>query len=93
MSGPVMGDLRVALRSGPSSVASFGRVTHAPADSNLYRMILGGQIYISLGRRLGSMEIGSIRHPSQNFLSRAVERRNFFKVRLGRGRRVGSSRL
>ena len=58
MSGPMMGDLWVALRMWPSSVASFGRVTHAPADSNLYIAILPGQIYISLGRRLGLMELG-----------------------------------
>ena len=30
VSGPMMGDLRIALRTGPLSVASLGRVTHAP---------------------------------------------------------------
>ena len=30
MSGPMMGDLQVALRTGPSGVASFGRVADAP---------------------------------------------------------------
>ena len=43
VSGPMMGDLRVALKTCPSGVASFGRVTHAPADSTLYRAMLRGQ--------------------------------------------------
>ena len=70
VSGTMMGDLRVALRTRPSGVASFGRVTHAPADSTLYRMILRGQIYISPGRRLGSMELGVSAIVPRTFLRR-----------------------
>ena len=74
-SGPMMGDSPygvVARRTRPSSVASFGRVTHAPRGLHFVQGILRGQFYISLGRRLGSIGVGSIRHRPQNFLRRWV---------------------
>ena len=74
----MMGDLRVALRTGPSGVASLKRVTHAPADSTLHSAILRGQLYILWAP--GIDRVGSIRHRSQNFLRRWVGRRLVLKV-------------
>ena len=70
MSGPMMGDLRVALRTGPSSVASLGRVTHAPADSTLYSAMMRSQLLHLSRAAPGFDRVGSIRHRSQNFLRR-----------------------
>ena len=88
MSGPMMGDLRVALRTGPSSVASLGRVTHAPADSTLYRAMMRGQLLHPSRAAPGFDGVGSIRHRSQNFLRRWWVGSGTFEVGLGRGRRV-----
>ena len=70
MSGPMMGDLRVALRTGPSSVASLGSVTQAPADSTLYRAMMRGQLLHPSRAAPGFDGVGSIRHRSQNFSRR-----------------------
>ena len=60
----------VARRMWPSSVASLGRVTHAPADSTLYRAMMRGQLLHPSGAAPGFDGAGSIRHRSQNFLRR-----------------------
>ena len=76
MPGPMMGDTPsgvVARRMWPSSVASLGRVTHAPADSTLYRAIMRGQLLHPSGAAPGFDGVGSIRHRSQNFLRRVAE--------------------
>ena len=70
MPGPMMGDTPsgvVARRMWPSSVASLGRVTHAPADSTLYRAMMRGQLLHPSGAAPGFDGVGSIRHRSQNF--------------------------
>ena len=61
MFGPMMGDLRVVLRTGPSGVASFGRVTHAPADSTLYRTDTARSNLHQSGAAPGFDGVGSIR--------------------------------
>ena len=49
----------VAWRTCPSGVASFGRVTHAPADPRaLYRAILRSLLHLS-GAAPGSPKVGS----------------------------------
>ena len=63
-------------------------MTHAPADSTLYRMILRGQIYISLGRRLGSMELGVSATVPRTFFKAVVGGLRNFLSGAGRGRRV-----
>ena len=68
-------------------VASLGRVTHAPADSTLYRAMMRGQLLHPSGAAPGFDGVGSIRHRSQNFLRRVVGGlRNFL---CGLGRRGG----
>ena len=55
--GPMMGDTPsgvVARRMWPSRVASFGRVTHAPADPRALYGASDEHYYISLGRRPGA---------------------------------------
>ena len=68
--GPMMGEGVVARRMWPSSVASLGRVTHAPADSTLYRAMMRGHLLHPSGAAPGFDGVGSIRHRSQNFLRR-----------------------
>ena len=65
-----MGDPGVARRMWPSSVASLGRVTHAPADSTLCRMILRGQLLHPSRAAPGFDGVGSI--PSFPELFKAV---------------------
>ena len=55
--GPMMGDTPsgvVARRMWPSRVASFGRVTHAPADPRALYRASDEHYYICLGRRPGA---------------------------------------
>ena len=86
----------VARRMWPSSVASLGRVTHAPADSTLYRAMMRGQLLHPSGAAPGFDGVGSIRHRSQNFFKAVVggegERggRNFLSGAGGLQRRVPS---
>ena len=72
MSGPMMGDFGVALRTGPSIVASFGRglqpVQNDTARSTLHQSRAAP----------GFDGVGSIRHRSQNFLRRWVGGGFFF---------------
>ena len=86
MPGPMMGDTPsgvVARRMWPLSVASLGRVTHAPADSTLYRAMMRGQLLHPSGAAPGFDGVGSIRHRSQNFLRRWWVGCGTFKVGLG----------
>ena len=69
----------------PSSVASLGRVTHAPADSTLYRATMRGQLLHPSGAAPGFDGVGSIRHCSQNFLRRWGGLRNFLSGAGGEG--------
>ena len=59
----MMGGLRVAQRTCPSCVASFGRATRLPADSTLHRAMMRGQLHPR--RAPGIDGAGSIRHRSQ----------------------------
>ena len=57
MPGPMMGDTSwgvVARRMWLSRVASFGRVTHAPADPRALYRASDGYYYTRLGRRPGA---------------------------------------
>ena len=51
----MMGDLRVALRTRPSGVASFGRMTHAPADSKLVQSDDARSVHYLRRAALGSV--------------------------------------
>ena len=63
-------------------------MTHAPADSTLYRAMMRGQLLHPSGAAHGFDGVGSIRHRSQNFLRRwwvGRDGRNFFKWGWGGG--------